>query len=177
MHQATVHTLCEHLPRTTSAIEIEESSTKACIHVIEGKQLKQLPLTWNKKKEISLLSARWFSIRWDKGRSRRVIRDSRSLSFRSRYPPPPSGFFEGNLSTRGCLGNASGRPFCCRVLGVIVSRATGRRVTFGETIFADPFDATWMRWRVIMARRGFFSRATLRWGATFLSSGWSLPAF
>lgn len=31
-------------------------------------------------------------------------------------------------------------------------------MTFGETIFADPFDATWMReWRVIMARRGFFS--------------------
>lgn len=30
-------------------------------------------------------------------------------------------------------------------------------MTFGETIFADPFDATWMReWRVIMARRGFF---------------------
>lgn len=77
-------------------------------------------------------------------------------------PLPSSGFFEGNLSTRGCLGNASGRPFCCRVLGVIVSCGTGRRVTFGETIFADPFDATWMRWRVIMARRGFFPRATLR---------------
>lgn len=30
-------------------------------------------------------------------------------------------------------------------------------MTFGETIFADPFDATWMRWRVIMARRDFFS--------------------
>lgn len=81
----------------------------------------------------------------------------RSLSFRSRPPPPPlSGFFEGNepLDER-LFGKREWKPFCCRVLGVIVSGGIGR-VTFGETIFADPFDATWMRWRVIMARRGSF---------------------
>lgn len=113
----------------------------------------------------------------DKGRGRRLCYP-RFVPSRFVPRPPPSPLL--SVFSRGTrplderlFGKREWKPFCCRVLGVIVSgrnrEGDFRRNDFRGSLWCNLDE----RVESDNGAKGLFFRATLRWGATSLFSGWS----